>query len=141
MLLLLFGILGGLGLMTWFNDNPRFKSLFGNIGLDSISSAKYAVIGGAARFLDAFDRNHGHDDVQTIDKHFTHEFDPTGDLEFIEAELHVSDIHELRTNVTCMHSLAYIFDMLCTHRLTIFYMLRMHYYMLRTRPIFLMLSI
>lgn len=68
----LLGVLCFLGISTlWSNDRNIF-SVFGNVGVDSLSTAKYAIVGGASRFIDAFesiregDMSHHHNPYQNV---------------------------------------------------------------------------
>lgn len=80
-----------LGILTLLNDDPRFKGLISNVGPDSLSNAKYAVLGGAARFFDAFDSQ---PDGSPVERRFNNA-GGADDLEFIEAEQHVMNIDQI----------------------------------------------
>lgn len=88
------GIVAALGILTFASDNPTVKALLGHTGVDPLSKAKYAVLGGASRFLDAFDGTSGNIGVNEFSGGSQgpnqHGFNTSDDLDFIEAEQHVS---------------------------------------------------
>lgn len=103
------GVMVLLTLATIWSEDPRLRSILGHTGVDSLSNAKYAVIGGAARFLDAFEfhmnPNEDKDDQNVDDTKRSKRrgFDGSHDLEFIDSEQHVRNgkIHAYMYRSVC----------------------------------------
>lgn len=95
----IFGVMGVLAVITLFSEDPRLRAIIGVPGAESLSHAKYAFIGGAARFLDSFDSGKEHDKHNGADTAWSPSrqsnkrgFSPSDDFGFIESEQEASQI-------------------------------------------------